>query len=49
MRYRTVVQGSVKVGGSAEVDDVVIDGESVKDKLAELEARLAQLESRAGR
>lgn len=49
MRAQTAVRGDVKVTGTAEVGDVVIDGDSVKAKLAELEARLAQLEGRTGR
>lgn len=45
MRTQTKVQGSVTVTGVAEVGDVVIDGQSTKDRLAELESRLAALEA----
>lgn len=45
MRAQTAVKGNVTVTGVAEVGDVVIDGKSTKDRLAELESRLAALEA----
>lgn len=49
MKHRTTVQGSVKVSGTADVDDLTIKGDSVADKLADLERRIAQLEAGAAR
>lgn len=47
MRHHNTVQGSVKVSGTAEVDDVIIDDQSTKDRLADLEQRIAVLEAAA--